>query len=627
MKIVLVQLPIPQTVFGRRTGNIALGAACLKTSAASLTGADIFIIPEIPSSYLGDAALMDYIVSEAPDILGFTVFNWNLERTLYFAERIKQRIPVKIAAGGPEITPDNIQADSPFIDFRIFGEGEAVFSRLIEEPEFWNLKTGAQSAADIFRAAQSPYLSGYPETEIEDIVLIETQRGCPYRCGFCYYNKAHGKVVRSPVETAAEVIAWAKDRGVGEAFLLDPSLDARPDLITLLDEIIRINKDRRLSLVSEIRAEPIDSDSAKKFAAAGFTEFEIGLQTLTPEALKLMNRTFERDRFLSGVECLKREGIRPKIDLIIGLPGDSPDGFKRSVDFMAQHDICDDVQVFFLSVLPGTAFRKNSRALGLNYQFRPPYTVLETANFSPDDLLGAYYYAEDRFDLALHPPPDIDLAYRGGGSQAAWKTSRYINKAVILKKVSVDRIRPAARRLTNPYQVFFGQEAFDLSFIRDVLNCLTSENPHTPLEIVFLEPPALPDIDAVENALMLSRPLYLDSDIPAVGSRSVMFTVVSGKRRPLFGGIMKRQVFWWRDRRFPGEQDLETLDFADGILLDNDAPPDKWKAWMEETADAADRYLHISFADPELQDQWIEMVKPEEYAPNRSCIAGMIVFD
>lgn len=56
-------------------------------------------------------------------------------------------------------------------------------------------------------------------------------------------------------------------------------------------------------------------------------------------------------------------------------------------------EVQDDVQVFPLSVLPGTDFRLNSNKLGLRFEEAPPYTLIENPTFSAEDLLLAFDHA------------------------------------------------------------------------------------------------------------------------------------------------------------------------------------------------------------------------------------------
>ncbi len=74
-----------------------------------------------------------------------------------------------------------------------------------------------------------------------------------------------------------------------------------------------------------------------------------------------------------------------KVDLIIGLPGDTVDSIRRGLDYLHDSRLYSSVQVFNLAVLPGTAFRQEADQLGLEYQPRPPYYVTRT----PTLRLGA----------------------------------------------------------------------------------------------------------------------------------------------------------------------------------------------------------------------------------------------
>ena len=57
---------------------------------------------------------------------------------------------------------------------------------------------------------------------------------------------------------------------------------------------------------------------------------------------------------------LHARGIRLLVDLIIGLPGDTAADVARGVDFLLEHGLGDEAQVFPLAVLPGTAMRADA---------------------------------------------------------------------------------------------------------------------------------------------------------------------------------------------------------------------------------------------------------------------------
>jgi radical SAM superfamily enzyme YgiQ (UPF0313 family) len=625
-RVLLIQLPIPQLNFGRRTGNIPLAAACLKQAAADMESVRVDILSESTAAYLGDAALLERIVEFEPDVVGFTVYGWNLARSHYLARRLKKTASPRIVFGGPEITPDSTPAQCGHVDFHVRGEGEVSFRRLLAEPSLWRTRSAEYNANAVFRTAPSPYVGGYPDPKIENMMLLETQRGCPYRCGYCFYSKARPGVSRKKLPLILQGIRWAMDQGLSELFLLDPSLNARPDLKTLLKEMARLNPQRALNGLSEIRAEAIDEPLADLFAAAGFTWFEIGLQSTNPTALKIMNRPTDMARFLEGVRCLTRRDITPAIDLIAGLPGDDLKGFKRSVDFVADHRLQTDIQVFPLSVLPGTEYRLKSRQLGLRYEPQPPYPVLETATFSSEDLLEAFDYAESRFDVCLYPMPDLNIAWRHSGRSRPerlpdnWvmlEDGLYVNQLILRKRRDPTEIKRLAGRLTHPYQVHFGPDIGDRDYLATVLKLVSERNPFTPFEVVFMEPSSLPNTADLLTHIQLRRPHYLDLDqrylFPRPGNRAVVFTVVTVRRQSAFNGEMQRQVYWWQHRRLPAVDDLTALSELDGMLIDSPLGPDALQAWQNRFSGDAGEFLHIGFADRALQRRWFELTAGDAY--------------
>ncbi len=623
--VVLSQLPIPRQNFGRRTGNVPLGAACLKQAVQDLAGVRVRILPQHLAAYLGDAALLEHLKEAQAEIYGFTVFCWNLQRSLYFSEKLKNACGARIILGGPEITPDNTLARSAVVDFHVYGEGEAVFRRLLQDPGAWPAGSGAESAAEWFRTAESPYLSGMIDPTIENLMLLETQRGCPYRCGFCFYNKSRTGLVFAEEGNLLRAVAWAVEKRIGEVYLLDPSLNSRPRLKSLLSEIARLNAGEAIRVFSEIRAEAVDEELADLLAAAGFYWFEIGLQSTNSKALKLMHRPTHLQRFVKGAHRLKARGITPSIDLIIGLPGDDLRGFMRSVDFIVEHGLQDDVQIFPLAVLPGTDFRRRHRALGLHFENHPPYTVTSSPGFSPEDFLLAYDYAEGRLDAVFFPLPDLDASWRvDAASDMGAATDlrvpiggrRYVAKLMLNRERPLDKIRRLAEQLTQPYQLLVGPGVGG-AYLKNVLTIVTRENPFTPLEVVFFEPSEPPRTRALLAAVHLQRPHFLDGDLRFLfakpGSRAVLFTLVSVDRQPRFQGDMERQVFWWRQPTPPELEDLAQFEDLDGILIDVPASAAETLEWQNRLGREAAQKHHISFADAHLQRRWLLLSSPDEY--------------
>lgn len=628
MKVLLLQLPIPQLNFGKQTGNVPLAAAWLKQATADVPGVQVEIVPESLASYLGDAALIAFLLARRPDIVGLTVYSWNARRSLFFARRLKAAGPVRIVFGGPEITPDNDGIRSPHVDFHVYGDGEVIFRRLLQDASIWRRKEASENAAAIFKSSSSPYLNNFLEPALENMMLLETQRGCPYHCGYCYYNKSRRRLAVADEEKVLEGVQWALDNNIPEVYLLDPSLNSRPDLKKLLQKIGALNREKALALASEIRADAVDAELADLLAAAGFSWFEIGLQSSNPEALRVMNRPTNLLRFVQGAALLKERGMLPRIDLIAGLPGDDLAHFGQSVDLVAANGLQNDVQVFPLSILPGTDFRRRHRDLELAFETSPPYTVLSTPTFSGEDLLLAFDYAEVRLDTALFPMPWLDVSWRSTGWAGEGRTNdgrvliggqEYVGKVILESERPLAELQAIAGRLTQPYQIFIGAGMRNRNYLHQVLEVLTAANPFSPLELVFLEPQIVPDTDALLSAAKIRRPHYLDGDLrylfPDPGNRAVLFTLVSSRiETGSFCGEMQRQVYWWRHSRLPDMADLEALADCDGILIDPAVSGSRLRDWQHRFAQHVDDIPFVSFTEVEMQTRWLLKTAAEAFA-------------
>ena len=72
-------------------GNVPLAGAYLKMYAELRGLGDryqIDLLPTADANTLGDAALVEAILAREPWLVGFTCYLWNIDRTLWIAERL-----------------------------------------------------------------------------------------------------------------------------------------------------------------------------------------------------------------------------------------------------------------------------------------------------------------------------------------------------------------------------------------------------------------------------------------------------------------------------------------------------------------------------------------------------------
>lgn len=335
--------------------------------------------------------ILKLVAREKPDLIGIGTYVWNWIQVLDLCEKIKVLYPqVKIVLGGPSVTFEDEKITKliqrKVIDFAVKGEGERTFAELLTFLQNGNITSianipglmGLNNSETIFYKEQpkeylvdmnllpNPYLV-HPrllkQAKKDDIVYIETSRGCPYKCGYCVAAKMTLRYKK--LDLVINEIKSIASFGLKRMAILDGTLNFNI-LRTkeMLNRIIKLNFD--LDLQFEIKAETLDDELISLLKRVGFIFVEIGLQTSNEDTLKKINRYHDRDKFLKNIRKLIENDVQFLVDLIIGLPDETIDDWFRSIDF------CYDIgNIRFagmvLKLLPNTFLFEERKKYGYKY--------------------------------------------------------------------------------------------------------------------------------------------------------------------------------------------------------------------------------------------------------------------
>ncbi len=209
---------------------------------------------------------------------------------------------------------------------------------------------------------------------------------------------------------------------------------------------------------------------------------EIGLQSTNEKALRNINRPFEREAFIHGVRLLRSSGVRVMTDIMVGLPGDTLDDVKRSIDFVLAQDLCDDLSLYPLSILPGTKLRHKAHQFGIEYQHEPPYLVTKTPDMDCDDIREAFIYAEEATGRDLFP---VELPRLG--CSKGHKTGKIVQRIVIDENCKGLDVSPGeigqALCIEVPGSAFLNSP----DSLRTRVQALLAENPFTLVSWIIPE--------------------------------------------------------------------------------------------------------------------------------------------
>lgn len=523
LKVVLAQLPLPEFKLNKQWGNVPLACGYLKAMCHKkglLAGADIEILDAQNSSLSGDARLVEMICAKAPDVLGFSLYCWNSMRSLSIAEKVKKRQPrLKVIAGGPEVTEDSRYIlENPVVDAGCLGEGELAFSEYIEHllgqkrdladiQGIFYREAGApvwtppRLALEEINELPSPYLTGMLNPQEYGVICIETRRGCRFRCAYC------GEGIRPlrffQIETVEKELELAVGLGVKKIIFMESAFNLSPHFPRICRLIKRINKGN-LVLGAAIYAEYVTEESAAMLKECGRWALDIGLQSVDPVVLKNIGRRLNRERFIRGLSILRKRDIPFSINLMVGLPGQTAESFKRTVAFLEENELIAYANFFRTRILPGTRLSKEKDKYGISCQDEPPYFVFSTNTLSPREsreCFNLYNENENAGDLQIPMTAHLrtDYPYADNSIPAPYpdieNISYPLTKIIIemdAEQQAGDSLRLLGERLSkqlgNPLTVWFVSENIqrDIGVITAFLRAASLDNPHLAWNI-FLE--------------------------------------------------------------------------------------------------------------------------------------------
>jgi hypothetical protein len=388
MKLVLVAIHIKKS-----TRAVPLGPAMLAAAIHRAFGEEIQTV--ILDLFLDQPAVecADRILKSDPDHVGFSMYVWNRTLSLEIASILKQRRPgLVIFAGGPEATADQAGVlGNPAMDFVLSGEGEDLIVETLDR--LLKGATTREIAASTrpipvkdLATLPSPYLDGTLRPGDYGGALWELSRGCPFACDFCFESHGTAGVRRVPMERVKAELDLFAASGIREVFVLDPTFNYHKANAKKVLRLIAA-KAPDIHFFFEIRSEFIDREMARLFAAIRCS-LQIGLQSAHNEVLRNINRSFDPADFEAKILLLHNADVIYGFDLIYGLPGDSLEGFLASLDF-AMSLVPNHIDVFRLSVLPGTRLAETAPALNLEHEACNPYEVIASPTFSREDMAVA----------------------------------------------------------------------------------------------------------------------------------------------------------------------------------------------------------------------------------------------
>ncbi len=322
------------------------------TALAALTPPDIEV-------KITDENVEPIDFEEDVDLVGVTGMVMHAPRAYQIAQKFRQR-GIPVVMGGPHASSVPLEAKE-YVDAVVIGEAENVWEGLIEDYKKGCFKPFYKK--DNFCSMEKlpfPRLDLLRKDAYMTINCVQTTRGCPHQCDFCHVTHFFGKTYRCrPVE---EVIEEVKRLDGEFVVFIDDNIAGNRQYAKELFTRLKPLKKKWASQASMTLTR--DPELLKLAAESGCVSLFIGVESLSSENLKEVNKAFNRvSQFEEAMKALHDHDIMILAGFIFGLDHDDEGVFERTLRFCERNRI--ELPTFFiLTPLPGTALFQRMGAEG-----------------------------------------------------------------------------------------------------------------------------------------------------------------------------------------------------------------------------------------------------------------------
>lgn len=332
--------------------------------------------------------LLQHINVSKPTLIGFTALTVQIKSAGFLAKEIKKEFPdILICVGGIHATvmPKETLEEFGAFDFVVCGEGELVILKIFDA-----LKKGIPLSTikgvvtkdktdfsfDVIKDLDSlpfpaweefdlnKYGGIYPHrTKLE--LPMWTSRGCPFDCIFC--TRPHGRYRRhrsvtsviSEIERNIDEFGCESIAFIDETFIADLKWSCE-----LFDSIIRKGINKNIIWSCETRINIASPELFRLMKEAGCYYIFFGLESADDAILNIARKHFTIPQVEKTVNWAKDAGIIVSGSFIIGLPGETDETVRESIEFAQELDLYS--VTFPIAVpYPGTILRK----MAINHEY------------------------------------------------------------------------------------------------------------------------------------------------------------------------------------------------------------------------------------------------------------------
>ena len=313
---------------------------------------------DMPGQGYGEKELLDFLRERSFDHIGLSVNYLSIAAALELAGRIKEIRPeALLSLGGPGTLfgPEKIVGYTSALDLIAAGEGEDIvveIARALEEKreprgipgtafiEEGKIEITSPSSPLVMDSLPRPALDLLPLDNYRihppfgaypPVMIVETSRGCEYRCTFCSIPRQLR--AQSP-DTVVELVRDLVDRyRIREVHFVDPNFTFdRERALTICEGLKRETPE--LHWTCKTRCDMVDGELLAMMASSGCYTISYGVESATDAILETLRKDMRAAQIEECLRETKRAGIRTLAYMLVGAPGESDESVGEMMALM-----------------------------------------------------------------------------------------------------------------------------------------------------------------------------------------------------------------------------------------------------------------------------------------------------